>query len=516
MRVVRRVHRSDRGAVLVIVAVFALVAVVFLAFVIDIGNQRQDRRQLTTATDAAALDIAQQWSDSSLEPLSGWSLISSTPDPQWDCTPTLAHDDYRYVDENREGANGHSCLATRKSGQLASVSVFAGGITDYRFGPAVGINEGAINSTTSVRIGAAPGGGLRPFAVCARDTDVMAWFNAGGSPRGQEITLGGDKFLPSECQQNNANWGFVQFETQTNGQKTLAEVIREGTTDPLSSFDNGDQGDPLDPYADEKEICTDDADEAPQTLYDDQDPVTCVFNSVGAAGWNNQNARQAFDYLIENQTTFNLPLYGEIQPIGGGQLTGFPIIAFAEVQLIDYNEANGANENDITLRFLGLATGDCCDVNADNQALEICDVGTTSGALLTSFEEGCQTSDATSGGPGNSVPEGSAQCESVQIDPPAALGSVKADNPDKGTLVAEVVYNLEVVDAGDCNSITAVADAPTGPDVDASSVTRTGNVYSIQFAAADKKFSSGTLYTIRVFDTVDGELPSTALLQTNP
>lgn len=335
MRVIDRGRRDDRGAVLIVVAVFAIVAVIFLAFVIDIGDQRQDRRQLTTATDAASLDIAQQWADESLVPLSGWSTVSNVSDTvTYDCTATLV--DNEYLDNNRPVDVGdYSCEAVLKSQQLGSVSVFAKGTTQYAVAPAIGITEGKVRSTTSVRLTSSRGGGLRPFTICALDADVRQWFNAGGSPLGKEITLGGDKFLPPECGQNNGNWGFVVFATQANGQKSLAETIREGSVDPLASFDNGANGNESDPYADEKAICRSDADESPQTLYDDQDPVTCVFNSTGAGGWNNNNALDAFDYLIDNEITFSLPIYGEIQPIGGGQQAGFPIIGFAEVQMVD-------------------------------------------------------------------------------------------------------------------------------------------------------------------------------------
>lgn len=502
MRMTRRMRRDDRGAVLIIAAAFMIVAVVFLAFVVDIGDQRQDRRQLATATDAAALAVADEWADQSLIPLASFTPAGLN---QWDCSQAaIVH-----LNKNRAvDAGDYSCRAVRFNEQFASVSVFADGRTDYQIGQAVGVDDGPIGSTTSVRIRSTIGGGLRPFTICARDLDVQAWFNAGGSPEGHVITLGGDKFLPPECGQNNGNWGFVQFETQASGQRSLADVIRHGSSDPVASFDNGPQ-DPLDPYADEKAVCSNDADENPQTLYDEQDPVTCVFNDQGAAGWNNNNALDAFDYLRDNSITFSLPLYGEIEPIGNGQQTGFPIIGFAEVQLVDYDPAQGANKNEITLRFLKLTTGDCCDVNESNELLEICDVGTPQGAQLASFLESCQTTNVNSGPPGNSVPPPG--CVASSVTPSPQSESLDANE----ALTQDVLFTLRVVNSAHCGTITAraVQNGNANPRPSATVSGPSGNDYSIRFTAGTT-FKNNKTFTIEVSED-GGLLDDSGRLTTN-
>lgn len=459
MRVKQRVGGDERGAVLPIAAAFVIVAVIFLAFAIDIGDLRQDRRQLTTATDAAAFDVAQTWSDSSLDgDALGWSRTGNT----WDCDSAAQ----TYLDKNRTDATGaYECTAELINEQLGSVHVYSAGTVDYEIAPAIGAESGQVRSTSSVKIQSTTGGGLRPWTVCARDADVLAWFNAGG-PGPVEITLGGDKFLPEECGQNNANWGFFQFETQASGQKSLSEIIREGSDDPTAAFDNGANGNPLDPYADEKAVCVDDAEETPQTLYDEQDPVTCVFNSTGAAGWNNNNALQAFDYLRDNQIVFSVPLYGEVQPIGGGQQTGFPIIGFAEVQLVSYNEAQGANENEMTLRFLSLSVGDCCDVNESNQDLALCDVGDLAGNVAPTFATACQTSAATSGGPGNTVPEGSQPCEvsGAVLVTPGPFSRTDPNPPADHSISQAADFDISVVDSSDCGDLSGLLRNETKPN----------------------------------------------------
>lgn len=489
MRVNKRVRRDERGAVLILVATFMIVAVIFLAFVVDIGNQRQDRRQLATATDAAALDVANRWADKSLEPLDDFVPIGAN---RWDCT----QDADSYLQANRPvDAGDYSCEAFFVNGQYASVSVFADGRTDYQVAQAVNIDDGPIASTTSVRLRSTVGGGLRPFTVCARDVDVTAWMNSGGATV-EDITLGGDKFLPDECGQNNGNWGFVVFETQGNGQKTLAEIIRDGSVDPVASFDNGPNGNPADPYQDEKAVCLDDGDESPQTLYDDQDPVTCVFNDTGAGGWNNNNALEAFDYLVDNDIVFNLPIYGEIQTLGPGQQTGFPIIAFAEVQLIDYNKAQGGDENDLTLRFLKLSSGECCDVNESNAQVEICDVGTPGGQVLPNFAGNCRTFTGASGG-GPVVPPAPQPCEVTGVDPPTQNADVVG-----GLLVNPVTVTVTVADEADCDTITV--DAVGGSRLAGSVGGPSANTYPVTFMSGLPFGPGGTTLTVEVFE--DGDL----------
>lgn len=433
---------GERGAVLIIVAAFSVVSVIFLAFVVDIGNQRQDRRQLTTSTDAAALDVAKRWADNSLEPLDSFTTISAE---KYDCSV----DAEEYLDRNREIDDNYECEAEFFNGQLASVSVFSSGTTEYQVGGAIGVDSGRVNSTTSVRITSEPGGGLRPFAVCSRDPDVVTWYAAAvaavaaGVPVPEAtLTVGGPKFLPPMCEQNNANWGFVQFATQgsgvgTVGQHALAGSILNGTTDPLSSFDDGDAD-----YEEEKQVCIDD--DADGVFYDDQDPVTCVTNVSGAGAWNNANTTNAFNQLIALGTTFHLPLYGEIADLGG-QSTGFPIIAFAEVQLLGYNAA-GADDNSVTLKFLNLASGECCDANDGNQRLEICDVGTTSGDVLSSFGSACQTSLGNSAPP-PPLPPAPPPCVVENVAP--ASQAVTVANPG-GVATSGAQWLIGVDDGSNC------------------------------------------------------------------
>ncbi|MDE0801994.1 MAG: Tad domain-containing protein [Acidimicrobiales bacterium] len=475
----RLATRTDQGAVLPIVAVFTLVAAVFLAFVVDLGNQRQDRRQLTTATDAAALDVAQSWADNSLDPLASFTSINAS---SWDCS-AAAQD---YLDRNRTDDTGaYTCTAEILDGQLGSVSVFSDGDVDYSLGGITGQSSGSIGSTTSVRISSTIGGGLRPFAICAFDPDVAAWFAAGGSPSGQVLTLGGDKFLPPECGQNNGNWGFVSFPSQANGTPGVVDSLREGSTDPIASFNNGDAD-----YDEEKQVCIDD--DASGGFYDDQDPVTCLIDFNGTT-WNAAGVQSALDDLRDSQLTFSLPVYGERADLGGSR-TGFPVIGFAEVQLVSY-DVQGANDNAMTLRFLRLTSGDCCEVNDSNQSLQLCDVGSNLGQVGTRFASACQTSDGSSG-PGPSIPPAPDPCiingtgvspssQGVEVEkPPASTGST-----------TEVVFTIDVADSTDCSGLVVEAVANKTFAATVTEVPTTG--FEASFPVGTD-FQKGKTYTIEV------------------
>ena len=58
-----RTVRDERGAVIVVVAIFVTVAIGSAAFALDLGNAWQARSKLHTATDAAALAAAETYAN---------------------------------------------------------------------------------------------------------------------------------------------------------------------------------------------------------------------------------------------------------------------------------------------------------------------------------------------------------------------------------------------------------------------------------------------------------------------
>ena len=168
-----RVRRGERGAVLVIVSVFAIVAIIMLAAVVDLGGQREQRKELTLSTDAAALAAA---------------AVADTEDPQVTAQPngTLVECDQvqfapgapnpdlffsiqamvdKYLEINGE-SDPFDCKVVRTAFKSGYVVVSATEIVDYAFGPALGIEQGGVSGASVAAIDVGPGGGLRPIGIC--------------------------------------------------------------------------------------------------------------------------------------------------------------------------------------------------------------------------------------------------------------------------------------------------------------------------------------------------------------
>lgn len=509
MRMTLPIRRGERGAVLILVAAFAIVAVVFLAFVIDIGNQRQDRRQFTTATDASALDVAQDWAN---------ARLASTTFPAGDCSAAAQE----YLERNRaEAPDGYTCTATKVNGRLGAVTVSANGTVDYQMAPAIGIDEGGTASSTSVRVRSTAGGGLRPFAVCASESPALeAWIDSqstGAPLPPTDLIIGGPKFLPSNCGENNGNWGMVAFPSQDSGVGNingdgLAGVLARGTNDQMITIDLTPTGDPETECAKSYEV---------QAA---EEGVACVFQETGNP-WTNDGVTDAFDYLEDEGIVFNLPVYGDRVAVGGGSGTGFPIVGYLEVELISYcgdddlsvlaaaqvaiGACKGGADNFVHVQLNKLSSGNCCDVNKDNRILEICDVGDLGGGVVTAeLLQNCQTADGVSGPP-PSVPE--AACTPTSVTPLSQV--VPVDDTGRSTVPATVA--LEVLDPDVCGSITVEAVPGSGAPVAGSVTGPVGNAYTATFTTGTTFAATPTTYAVRFADG-GAPLDDSAGLETEP
>lgn len=168
-----RTCRGERGAVLVIFAAFTIVAVVMLAAVVDLGDQRQERKELTLSTDAAALAAA------GLADTEDPQLTTETPGTLVDCgsvgispeaeNPEAFLDVQEAVEEYLK-RNGDSqpvdCKVVRSNFKEGYVVVSANEIVDYAFGPALGLENGGVSGASVAAIEVDTGGGLRPIGIC--------------------------------------------------------------------------------------------------------------------------------------------------------------------------------------------------------------------------------------------------------------------------------------------------------------------------------------------------------------
>ncbi len=161
---------GQRGAVLPIVAVFVLVAVVMLAAVIDLGHQRENKKEITLSTDAAALAGA------SVADTEVSALTSQPAGTLVDCSsvtisPAAENSEGftyvsemvdHYYDDRNGGTNVPDCKVARMSYRRGYVLVSAHEIVDYNFAPAFGQDTGGVSGVSVAAIVDFFGGGLRP------------------------------------------------------------------------------------------------------------------------------------------------------------------------------------------------------------------------------------------------------------------------------------------------------------------------------------------------------------------
>ena len=133
MRVRHRLGRRNRGAVALIASVSMVAIFGFTALSVDLGNAWQNRRQLVTATDAAALAAAQEYAVLG----NGCGGI-----------------DDLYVSKNHSSAVVTACTPSSGASSGATsghVLVTAESTVTYAFAPVIGVDSKTMASTTVAR-----------------------------------------------------------------------------------------------------------------------------------------------------------------------------------------------------------------------------------------------------------------------------------------------------------------------------------------------------------------------------
>jgi len=374
MRDMKRASRDDRGAVLILVAVFSLVAIIFLAFVIDIGNQRQNRRQLNSGTDSAALALSQEW-------IADPANFTESYDCDSDAIGT------RLIDNNDPGGvlPTWDCSLTEvvryRSGVLTVESDEA---VDYAFGGATGVDSGGTGSLTSVLIQPVVGGGVRPVALCTNSFDTTGWstlYDRSGSPIGfQNPTPAGDTFTLTNAFSGpdngpcdvSGNWNSVllRFDNECPGD----EDNSGGATEFEDQYENGS------PY----DVAVND----------------CVTRKTGSGGLNSTDLQS-----IEGKVVW-LPTFESAEGGGAGI---FLVKGFLEVYVHAVNEPTGSTKEFVLEPRRYLTSGVCCLVGDDNAVRTVCDVGTIGGGVGSNDDE-CDARDLSSNDPEPEIPDEELEC----------------------------------------------------------------------------------------------------------
>ncbi len=320
MRVTRRARvrhgwSRERGAVGVMVALLLTVLFGGAAFAVDLGDAWQRRRQLATATDAAALAAAQEYATG---------------------TDGCAERAATYLSSNDDQASMTVC--NHAAGHVARsgyVTVEAASHVDYTFGPVLGLEGQDVHSSTTAGFGVPTGAtGLRPIAVCQFFPELAAWLAGGPTTPSGTITI-----------------------PYTNG--TLGCGSAPGNWD-LLDFDDGGGG----------------ADEVRDQLENGYPDIVEIPSLIPPKPGHVSSMSEALATLVDEEAIFPVPLFDVVT--GNGKNARYHAVAVARVRLVDFRITGSPSGQYLTFQFLpGLVSGSCCGDGPDTGArsITICAVG---------------------------------------------------------------------------------------------------------------------------------------------
>ena len=332
--------RSERGAVAITVALSLIALLGAAAIAVDLGYVWSQRRNMVTATDAAALAAAHDYAFDDIG------------------CPATATD---YLDRNHASAQLVDCTASGDS-QFGYVTVNAVTDVDYFFARVLGRNSGTVESSTSVKWGIpyAVTEDLRPFGLCGALPDgqfpagwlleLVQWLNSDPmEPTEIHIPYGKDD-NPEACNDGDdvpGNWGMIDFDGGANSNADTQDWVEFGYQGPPHVY-SGTLG----------ETCVTEA-------------FACYEGDPGAFS---NSLRQELDSLVPDEE-FVIPIFDYVTERPGGNAE-FHLIAFAKVRLLDYQANGSADSRFLELEFQpGLITGECC---AENPSI---DTGTHATAI---------------------------------------------------------------------------------------------------------------------------------------
>lgn len=169
------IRRGERGATLVVVAAFALVAMLMAAAVIDIGGLRAEKKEVTLSTDAAALAAVSVIDYADPDAAGDGTSCGVVDSLDQDVggvglSPTVEDVARYYLTENGESIFGTCEIFFGATGKnQAYVTVTASDTVDYEFANAIGAEGGVVTGTSSARAGSASIGGVYPIGLCVVD-----------------------------------------------------------------------------------------------------------------------------------------------------------------------------------------------------------------------------------------------------------------------------------------------------------------------------------------------------------
>lgn len=321
MRVTRRLVDDEHGAVAVLVALCSVLLFGFVALVIDAGAIWQTRRDLVTATDAAALAAASDYATRG----NG-------------CSSTAAS----MMTKNVLGASVESCVSrTGGTPDSGLVTVRGGKTVQFTFASVFGLDEERVRSTTTAEWGQPSAAlGLRPLALCiAASPQFLTWLNLPAGPTGpsQTLRITYGKSQPFGCGWAPGNWGELDFNGGPNSNSETRNWMRDGYPGV----------------------------------------VTIGASVDGNTGAFSNSISSELAALVSSGSPFAIAVFDWVT--GFGSNSQFHLVAFVNARLVGYRTTGPQASRYLDLVFsLGVLEGICCQNGVDTgaRALRICDIDT--------------------------------------------------------------------------------------------------------------------------------------------
>jgi Flp pilus assembly protein TadG len=296
--------RDERGAVAVMVAIVLVLLMSMAAFSLDSGSGWRTRRELVTATDAAALAAAETYAQNG----NGCAGVAST-----------------FVSANDSAASVTGCSFSNLGAGAGAVTVQAKTPLHYTFAGIIGVGDRDVHSNTTAAYGQPLGvTGLRPLGLCNASIGYTQWL-ASGMTTPFTVTIPYGKNSPSDCGANvPGNWGVQDFDGGANSDNDTKDWIENGYPGTVT---------------------------APGVI-------------PGDTGAFSNSLSNALDTLVSTGTVFQLPVFDSAT--GNGSNAQFHIIGFVSVVLLDYGANGAADSRYLKVQFVShVAQGTCCAHGTD-------------------------------------------------------------------------------------------------------------------------------------------------------
>jgi hypothetical protein len=318
--------RDERGAVAVITAILAVLMLGAVAYAVDTGNLWETRRNMVTATDAAALGAASKFA-LGIDGCAGGGA------------PT-------FLVDNRSDASMDVCQPSGTDTRGGYVTVQGHTTAQFTFAGIFGMQNHQVSSATTAQWGIPSGViGLRPIALCITSTPGLEqWLNLPAGPTGpttSPITITLNNSQPDACKDSGGNvagnWGLA-FGSGSNANSDTVTWLNGGYPNTVSVGDD-------------------------------------IHANPGAFSGSVQSALQT---LLDNQTWFPLPVFDRVDGTNGNNAQ-YHVVAFVFVQLTAFQVSGTQASRYITVNLnRGIVEGPCCAAGPDTglRVVRICDVNT--------------------------------------------------------------------------------------------------------------------------------------------